>query len=296
MSRTQQAQISTQWNFDWHTIEYRGFSTRPAQSCCSIRHRNLLCIFSSFHFLAKNSLTLTPSETECFAHVFSLLDVPLSKTVWPSGLRRWLKAPFRKGVGSNPTAVTSPRVFGRRHWKKKTCLFRAQKADLQVRKSWSFCLQQSGAMFCTFFFALLEQSGASMDTLGFEPRAFRMRSGCVTTPCALTDAVYLHNEFRSLTWRWTFGHQYWTTAGWREVKNLVRELLVLPASSLADAGVRDEREMGSRTVRLEPTIYGLEVQRLVRGLELLVFPTRSNRWCTTCGQNTEGSVTERVFS
>ena len=26
-------------------------------------------------------------------------------TVWPSGLRRWLKAPFRKGVGSNLTAV-----------------------------------------------------------------------------------------------------------------------------------------------------------------------------------------------
>ena len=28
-----------------------------------------------------------------------------SKTVWPSGLRRWLKTPVRKGVGSNPTAV-----------------------------------------------------------------------------------------------------------------------------------------------------------------------------------------------
>ena len=27
------------------------------------------------------------------------------KTVWPSGLRRWLKAPVCKGVGSNPTAV-----------------------------------------------------------------------------------------------------------------------------------------------------------------------------------------------
>ena len=27
------------------------------------------------------------------------------KTVWPSGLRRWLQAPVRKGVGSNPTAV-----------------------------------------------------------------------------------------------------------------------------------------------------------------------------------------------
>ena len=28
-----------------------------------------------------------------------------AKTVWPSGLRRWLQAPVRKGVGSNPTAV-----------------------------------------------------------------------------------------------------------------------------------------------------------------------------------------------
>ena len=26
-------------------------------------------------------------------------------TVWPSGLRRWLQAPVRKGVGPNPTAV-----------------------------------------------------------------------------------------------------------------------------------------------------------------------------------------------
>ena len=26
-------------------------------------------------------------------------------TVWPSGLRRWLQAPVRKGVGSNPKAV-----------------------------------------------------------------------------------------------------------------------------------------------------------------------------------------------
>ena len=34
-----------------------------------------------------------------------------AETVWPSGLRRWLKAPVRKGVGSNPTAVTSLRSF-----------------------------------------------------------------------------------------------------------------------------------------------------------------------------------------
>ena len=30
-----------------------------------------------------------------------------NRTVWPSGLRRWLQAPVHKGVGSNPTAVSS---------------------------------------------------------------------------------------------------------------------------------------------------------------------------------------------
>ena len=40
----------------------------------------------------------------------------LRKTVWPSGLRRWLKAPLRKGVGSNPAAVIlpSPAIVSRR--------------------------------------------------------------------------------------------------------------------------------------------------------------------------------------
>ena len=32
-------------------------------------------------------------------------------TIWPSGLRRWLQAPVRKGVGSNPTAVTG-KIWG----------------------------------------------------------------------------------------------------------------------------------------------------------------------------------------
>ena len=31
-------------------------------------------------------------------------------TAWPSGLRRWLQAPVRKGAGSNPAAVTFDRV------------------------------------------------------------------------------------------------------------------------------------------------------------------------------------------
>ena len=40
----------------------------------------------------------------CYAHcAFRKNDT--ARTLWPSGLRRWLKAPFRKGVGSNPTGV-----------------------------------------------------------------------------------------------------------------------------------------------------------------------------------------------
>ena len=31
-----------------------------------------------------------------------------SKTVWPSGLRRWLKAPVRKGVGFEPHSCHHP--------------------------------------------------------------------------------------------------------------------------------------------------------------------------------------------
>ena len=34
------------------------------------------------------------------------------KTIWPSGLRRWLKAPVRKGVGSSSTAVAFSRLLG----------------------------------------------------------------------------------------------------------------------------------------------------------------------------------------
>jgi hypothetical protein len=40
------------------------------------------------------------------------LSLPNATTVWPSGLRRWLKAPVRKGVGSNPTAVIFQRGAG----------------------------------------------------------------------------------------------------------------------------------------------------------------------------------------
>ena len=35
-----------------------------------------------------------------------MILIPTDRTIWPSGLRRWLQAPVRKGVGSNPTVVT----------------------------------------------------------------------------------------------------------------------------------------------------------------------------------------------
>ena len=43
------------------------------------------------------------------------LSIARLKAVWPSGLRRWRKAPFRKGVGSNPTAVSRFRA-ARTRW------------------------------------------------------------------------------------------------------------------------------------------------------------------------------------
>ena len=67
---------------------------------------------------AQRSLDLTQNPI-CHSHVrvrarrairyFATRSIQISKsavmTVWPSGLRRWLQAPVRKGVGSNPTAV-----------------------------------------------------------------------------------------------------------------------------------------------------------------------------------------------
>ena len=43
---------------------------------------------------------------DCFIKTFIFMLLHHGTTVWPSGLRRWLQAPVRKGVGSNPTTVT----------------------------------------------------------------------------------------------------------------------------------------------------------------------------------------------
>ena len=39
-------------------------------------------------------------------HIMTARFASCSRTVWASGVRRWFQAPVRKGVGSNPTAVT----------------------------------------------------------------------------------------------------------------------------------------------------------------------------------------------
>ncbi len=62
----------------------------------------------SFPLSLSPSLPLSPrslSLCTCPDHMFDPSHRS-NKTVWPSGLRRWLQAPVRKGVGSNPTAVT----------------------------------------------------------------------------------------------------------------------------------------------------------------------------------------------
>ena len=60
-------------------------------------------------FRSLSSLIAQFSDTLSLCHVvdfFQNFKNLFGMTVWPSGLGRWLKAPVRKGVGSNPTAVT----------------------------------------------------------------------------------------------------------------------------------------------------------------------------------------------
>ena len=60
------------------------------------------------------------------------LQHPL-KTVWPSGLRRWLKAPFRKGVGSNPTAVMRARSVRMGHHPSRCAVSTGRRRPVRVR-------------------------------------------------------------------------------------------------------------------------------------------------------------------
>ncbi len=71
------------------TTKPRDRATRPLRGCFARRVTRLTCADRG---------RAAVSELD-FAK-------PTPKTGWPSGRRRWLQAPVRKGVGSNPTAVT----------------------------------------------------------------------------------------------------------------------------------------------------------------------------------------------
>ena len=57
------------------------------------------------HFILENEIA-----SETYANKTVAIGTN-PKSLWPSGLRRGLKAPVRKGVGSNPTDV----IFSNRH-------------------------------------------------------------------------------------------------------------------------------------------------------------------------------------
>ena len=64
------------------------------------------------------------------AHVRARVPELAPKTLWPSGLRRWLKAPVRKGVGSSPTGVMSPSIHA------------------LARQDWHDCFASACALWC----------------------------------------------------------------------------------------------------------------------------------------------------
>ena len=82
-----------------------------------------------------------------------------AETVWPSGLRRWLKAPVRKGVGSNPTAVTSSQLESRKH-RRSSADDQSTIARRDSLAEWSKALA----------------SGASPKGRGFEPHSCHAQS------------------------------------------------------------------------------------------------------------------------
>ena len=69
------------------------------------RTQNLEFKVEGFKF-SKTKVARLPKQKINIKYMFDNLSGKIrNMTVWPSGLRRWLKAPVRKGVGSNPTAV-----------------------------------------------------------------------------------------------------------------------------------------------------------------------------------------------
>ncbi len=95
--------------------EGAGFRSQPARSWVRVPQLSLT-LASLWCLLAKRR--------------FSTVFFPLARAtiIWPSGLRRWLKAAVRKGLGSNPAAVTrfalclpSARALRAKRSRRRTC-------------------------------------------------------------------------------------------------------------------------------------------------------------------------------
>ena len=76
------------------------YSMIMPKTCYASHHTNLSFVdsLSTEQWTVNSIVIVLEMKRNCFKREWI-------RTVWPSGLRRWLKAPVRKGVGSNPTAV-----------------------------------------------------------------------------------------------------------------------------------------------------------------------------------------------
>ena len=94
--------------------EGRGRALMRKQATCSGNSESEEVAETPAHRSGQGAAETTPVG---FTSTLGLTKTPvlrsIAKTVWPSGLRRWLKAPVRKGVGSNAARARSPRRFRR---------------------------------------------------------------------------------------------------------------------------------------------------------------------------------------
>ena len=79
-----------------------GWNVRPITARSAVQARMGPCVSMGRLRLRAKPHRLVNRKPQICAHA-------CPKTVWASGRRRWIQAPVRKGVGSNPTAVICKR-------------------------------------------------------------------------------------------------------------------------------------------------------------------------------------------
>ena len=96
MAATTQVRLLV-WTFCWNAFPYVPHKAAPW--LCQTWKQNVL---ADGECEGENFARKAPARQ---LEILKATENMASMTLWPSGLRRWLKAPFRKGVGSNPTGV-----------------------------------------------------------------------------------------------------------------------------------------------------------------------------------------------